>query len=129
MIRVCSLSRLNETVDACRARHVVTLVRDEARVFRPNGIEPDNHLWLQMDDIADPVDGLIARIAGIFGAHQISLTSVIQKEDVHYGGGLRHAEIVFMTHHAREADVQQALGEIRQLDVVDQIGSVIRVED
>ena len=60
MIRVCSLSRLNETVDACRARHVVTLVRDEARVFRPNGIEPDNHLWLQMDDIADPVDGLIA---------------------------------------------------------------------
>jgi predicted protein tyrosine phosphatase len=60
MIRVCSLSRLNETVDACRARHVVTLVRDEARVFRPNGIEPENHLWLQMDDIADPVDGLIA---------------------------------------------------------------------
>ncbi|MEX2126909.1 MAG: protein-tyrosine phosphatase family protein [Xanthobacteraceae bacterium] len=60
MIRVCSLSRLNETVEGCRARHVVTLVRDEARVFRPNGIEPDNHLWLQMDDIADAVDGLIA---------------------------------------------------------------------
>src|SRR4051794_382188 len=73
--------------------------------------------------------GVIARIAGIFGERNISLTSVIQKEDVHYGGGLRHAEIVFMTHHANEADVQQALGEIRNLDVVDQIGSVIRVED
>lgn len=60
MIRVCSLARLNETVGACRAKHVVTLVRDEARVFRPSGIEPDNHLWLQMDDIAEPVDGLIA---------------------------------------------------------------------
>ena len=34
-----------------------------------------------------------------------------------------------MTHHANEAAVQQALDEIRQLDVVDQIGSVIRVED
>jgi predicted protein tyrosine phosphatase len=60
MIRVCSLARLNETVGACRARHVITLVRDEARVFRPEGVDPDNHLWLQMDDIADPIDGLIA---------------------------------------------------------------------
>jgi predicted protein tyrosine phosphatase len=60
MIRVCSLARLNETVELCRATHVVTLVRDETRVFRPTGIEPDNHLWLQMDDIADPIDGMIA---------------------------------------------------------------------
>ena len=41
----------------------------------------------------------------------------------------RHAEIVFMTHQAHEASVQQALAEIRQLEVVDQVGSVIRVED
>lgn len=60
MIRVCSLARLNETVEACRARHVITLVRDESRLFRPQGIEPDNHLWLQMDDIADPIEGMIA---------------------------------------------------------------------
>jgi predicted protein tyrosine phosphatase len=60
MIRVCSLARLNDTVAACRATHVVTLVRDETRVFRPDGIEPENHLWLQMDDIADPIEGLIA---------------------------------------------------------------------
>jgi predicted protein tyrosine phosphatase len=59
MIKVCSLARLNDTVTACSARHVVTLVRDETRVFRPPGIDPDNHLWLQMDDIADPVDGMI----------------------------------------------------------------------
>ena len=38
MIRVCSLSRLNETVDACRARHVVTLVRDRAAALKP-GLE------------------------------------------------------------------------------------------
>jgi predicted protein tyrosine phosphatase len=60
MIRVCSLARLDETVQAVRAKHVVTLVRDETRVFRPRGIAPDNHLWLQMDDIADPIDGMIA---------------------------------------------------------------------
>ena len=73
--------------------------------------------------------GVIARIAGIFGERKISLTSVIQKEDVHHGGGDRHAEIVFMTHLGHEASIQQALAEISQLDVVDRIGSVIRVED
>jgi homoserine dehydrogenase len=73
--------------------------------------------------------GVIARIAGIFGDNAISLTSVIQKEDVHYGGGLRHAEIVFMTHAAHEASIQRALSTIREQDVVDQVGSVIRVED
>jgi predicted protein tyrosine phosphatase len=59
MILVCPLSRLQESVDEIRARHVVTLVRDEARVFRPRGIEPDDHLWLKMDDIAEPIDGYI----------------------------------------------------------------------
>jgi predicted protein tyrosine phosphatase len=59
-IRVCSLARLNETVGLCRARHVITLVRDETRIFRPAGIEQGNHLWLQMDDIAEPIDGMIA---------------------------------------------------------------------
>ena len=58
-IRVCSLARLHETVEETRARQVVTLVRDEARVFRPNGIAPDDHLWLQMDDISEPLDGMI----------------------------------------------------------------------
>jgi predicted protein tyrosine phosphatase len=60
MILVCPLSRLQDSVEECGARHVVTLVRDETRVFRPHGIEPDNHLWLQVDDIAEPIDGYIA---------------------------------------------------------------------
>ncbi|MCC6948172.1 MAG: protein tyrosine phosphatase [Bradyrhizobiaceae bacterium] len=59
MIKICSLARLNDTVADSGARHVVTLVREEARVFRPLGIEPENHLWLQMDDIADAIDGMI----------------------------------------------------------------------
>lgn len=77
MIRICSLARLNETVSGCRAQHVVTLVRDEARVFRPEGIEPDNHLWLQMDDIADPIDGMIAPSE----AHVAKLVEFAQRWD------------------------------------------------
>ncbi len=42
MIHVCSLSRLNETVEDTGARHVVSLIGDEARLERPTGIAPEN---------------------------------------------------------------------------------------
>jgi predicted protein tyrosine phosphatase len=59
MIHVCSLARLHETVEHTGASHVVSLIGDEARLERPNGITPENHLWLRLHDIAEPVDGYI----------------------------------------------------------------------
>jgi predicted protein tyrosine phosphatase len=65
-IIVCSLSRLQEMVSRSGAQHIVTLVRDEELIkrerdgLRRKGIEPDNHLWLEMDDIADEMHGMIA---------------------------------------------------------------------
>lgn len=80
--------------------------------------------------IAADRPGVIARVARVLGDRQISLASIIQKETVHDDvGGVPYAEIVFMTHQAHEAAVQRALEEVRQLEVVDRIGSVIRVED
>jgi homoserine dehydrogenase len=81
--------------------------------------------------IAADKPGVIAAIATILSNLNISLSSVIQKEDVeHHEGDLsvRHAEIVFMTHEAREASMQQAIEQIRDLSVIDAVGSVIRVE-
>src|SRR3954453_20331318 len=89
----------------------------------------DVHSRYYLRLVAADRPGVIARIASIFGARSISLTSVIQKEDVRDLGGVRLAEIVFMTHTAHEASVQRAPDGSPQLDVVDQIGSVIRVED
>ena len=60
MIHVCSLARLNETVAATGARHVVTLLKDTDRVQRPGGIVSENHLILGMDDITGPLEGYIA---------------------------------------------------------------------
>ncbi|MGD0026026.1 MAG: tyrosine phosphatase family protein [Xanthobacteraceae bacterium] len=59
MIHVCSLARLHETVEDTGARHVVSLIGDEARLERPSGIAPENHLWLQLHDISSPLDGYI----------------------------------------------------------------------
>ena len=49
--------------------------------------------------------GVLARIAGALATREISIASVIQKEV----DGEGTAEIVIMTHEAREADVQRAL--------------------
>ena len=59
MIHVCSLARLEETVEQTGARHVVSLIGDEARVARPPCIAPENHLWLRLHDISSPLDGYI----------------------------------------------------------------------
>jgi predicted protein tyrosine phosphatase len=66
MIRVCSISKLQEVVNSSGARHVVSLVRDDDLISRErillekSGFDIANHLWLQMDDIPDLMDGMIA---------------------------------------------------------------------
>ena len=59
IIHVCSLARLHETVEDTGARHVVSLIGDEARLERPISIAPENHLWLRLHDISSPLDGYI----------------------------------------------------------------------
>jgi len=59
MIHVCSLARLAETVEQTGARHIVSLIGDEARVARPSCIAPKNHLRLRLHDISVPLDGYI----------------------------------------------------------------------
>ena len=69
--------------------------------------------------------GVLAQIARIFGQHQISIASFIQQET---DEDAQIAEIVIMTHAARERAVQSALGSVCQLSVVREIGAVVRVE-
>ena len=59
MIYVCSLSRLQKIVEDTGARHVVSLIGDEARLQRPDCIAPENHLWLRFHDISAPLDGYV----------------------------------------------------------------------
>jgi predicted protein tyrosine phosphatase len=59
MIHVCSLARLHETVASSGALHIVTLLKHTDRVERPFHIPASNHLVLNMDDIAEPIDGYV----------------------------------------------------------------------
>ena len=70
--------------------------------------------------------GVLASIARILGDARISIASVIQKE-VHEASNT--AELVIMTHEAREASVQDALKAVQDLPEVQEIGNFIRVEE
>jgi len=65
--------------------------------------------------------GVLAQVAGVFGDHSVSIRSMEQEG---LGG---EARLIFITHRAREADVQATLAALRQLEAVDRIGSVLRV--
>jgi homoserine dehydrogenase len=69
--------------------------------------------------------GVLARIAGVLGRHDISLASVIQKE--------RRAgttvPIVLRTHRARERDLAKALATIGRLDAVRGRPVSIRIDE
>lgn len=68
--------------------------------------------------------GVLSRISGVLGSHNISISSMIQK-------GRKEGEavpVVMMTHEAKERDIRNALTEIDFLPVVDSQTVFIRVE-
>jgi len=69
--------------------------------------------------------GVLSKIAGILGNHDISIAAVIQKGRQEKGS----VPVVMMTHEARERDVRLALAEIDKLPVVTAPTRLIRVED
>ncbi len=69
--------------------------------------------------------GVLSKISGILGRYSISIESVIQKGRREKG----FVPVVMMTHEAREKDVQKALKEIDNLDVVGAKTVLIRVEE
>lgn len=72
--------------------------------------------------------GVLAEIAGILGAHQISIASVIQHEPQSSEGD-QVVPLVIMTHTAADGAVQRALAEIDQLPVIRQKSVRIKVLD
>ena len=69
---------------------------------------------------------VLAQIAARLGEAEISIASVIQKE-THFHA--QTAELVIMTHEAREASMQSALEAVGRLAVVQEIGNFLRVEE
>ena len=65
--------------------------------------------------------GVLAAVANVFGSHAVSIRSMEQE------GLGREARIVFITHMARESDVQACKADLLRLQVVTGVNSVLRV--
>ncbi len=109
-----------------KAKHTFELLRlfpgrTESLRVRPIG-EIDSRYYLRFAALDRP--GVMAKIAGEFGRHDISIASVMQKE--------RHATravpLIILTHHAREANLRRALADIEPHRVTVGPPVVIRVE-
>jgi len=74
---------------------------------------------------ANDQPGVLSKISGIMSDHRISIHSVFQKGRDSSGT----VPVVFLTHRAREADVQDACARIGELDVVERLPIIIRIED
>jgi homoserine dehydrogenase len=68
------------------------------------------------------VPGVIGKLGTCFGAHNISIESIVQT-----GFQADRAEIVVVTHDVSEGDFDSALAEIRGLDSIASIPSIVRV--
>ncbi len=99
--------------------------------FRPHSNYTDS--LMPMNDITSryyfrfcvvDVPGVLSALSKVLGDNQISIATVQQTEV-----DTEHVPVVFTSHQAREADVQKALTEIEELDIVRAKPVMLRIED
>lgn len=79
----------------------------------------NNEYMLTLEVVDRP--GVLHAVTGVFARHGVSIRAAEQD------GIGTDARLVFLTHGARERDVQSCMGELRELDVVSRVGSTLRV--
>ena len=97
--------------------------RQEAKLG-PAGMDGLESRYYLRTIVADQ-PGVLAQLAGVLGEQGISIAAVIQKE---VDDDARTAELIVMTHLAREQSMQEALRQLDALPVISEIASFVRVE-
>ena len=85
--------------------------------------EIESEYFLRFSVLDNP--GVLSKISGILGKHSISIESMIQRGRGDRGEGV---PLVMMCHKSSEKNIQSALKEIEELDVVCGKSNLIRVE-
>ncbi len=112
---------LGDIVDA--AVNLRKLTHAPIGTFGPASFAPiedtESEYYLNLEVADQP--GVLAAVASVFATHGVSIRSMEQE------GLGKEARIVFITHVARERDIQGCLADLRKLSAVDRIGTVLRV--
>ncbi len=83
-------------------------------------IDETSSQYLLSLDVADR-PGVLHAVTGVFARHEVSIRAAEQE------GNGPDARLVFVTHEARESSVQATVRELRELDVVRNVGGLLRV--
>ena len=79
--------------------------------------------YIVMDATDRP--GVLASIAKVFGDHNVSINSMMQKQtDID-----KRAKLIFITHMVTNKDLYRSIEELKSLGIVESIKNIIRVED
>jgi homoserine dehydrogenase len=89
-----------------------------------NSIDEVKSKYYLLMDVADK-PGVLASIARVFGENDVSINSMIQKQ----ADDNSKAKLIFITHQVANKDLYSSVKEIEKLDVVEDVRSIIRVED
>ena len=116
---------VSDIVSACvnKYRHTYSTISNGSQVT-DNAWVNDNwetEFFIRMTVKDKP--GVLAKIAGIFGKHEVSIASVIQK-----GRNGDSTPIIFVTHKAKELSMKKAIEDMKNEPVVMRVDNVIRVE-
>jgi len=112
---------LGDLVDA--AHNLRAGASGRTSIPRPAAIHPmeltSSQFYLSLEVADRP--GVLAAVAGVFGEHGVSIRSMEQE------GLGDEARLIFITHRAVERDMQATMRALRELDVVDRVGTLLRV--
>ncbi len=112
---------VGDLIDAVRNRQAGTTAptpdRGPARLLPISELVTPCYVSL---DVADR-PGVLGTVATVFGDHDVSIRSMEQEG---YAG---EARLLFITHPAREGDLQATLAALHDLGVVESIGGVMRI--
>ena len=114
---------LGDVVDAARKLLAGAQVVPPIR-FQPGGVMDFADIattwYLRLEVVDRP--GVLAQIAGVFGSHDVSIKSVWQE------GEDDEATLLLVTHPTEEKSQRASLEALQELDVVDEVAAVFRVE-
>lgn len=102
--------------DSCG--RVKSLTLHEEKILKEEDITTKFFIRLFVDN----KPGVLAEIAGVFGRHNVSISSVIQKTAQE-----KQAELVIVSESAIERDLLNAVEEIKGLEILKEVSSMIRV--
>lgn len=124
---VSDIVDISRNINACNIGQRVPILSYLPEAVKKIKVQPIEEIYSRYYFRFSVLDraGVLSKISGVLGEHGISIKSVQQTEEREE----KSVPIVMLTSLAKEADVQDAIAEINQLDITTEETVLIRIEE